>query len=644
MRYIFFAGLAVIAAVTIFVGGVITIAPYNAEAAYLLDTLIFVTTVASYVCIASPFVGLLVFLMIWSARQRRRERQMIDGAFPLRTRRVHHWDSKLHPVIAFFVWLWGEELTIDPNRQVTAAWSIRNGRLVEHVPAAGFALQHQYNALVEWTNQFRAMFHGDDAVSSEWGSQATPPKIPAAKQPKALAADQLLLQDPDIVDGDFTPVDVTFDEALRQSTPTALPLGKTEDGEVFYLDVLEDAHARFHGATQKSGKTNLILQLVLAALRHKWHVIVIDRRQFKDWSGFEDFVELINGHDDGAFLSTVQQLVDVYKQRDLVLKQNKVRNLASKPSLFPRVAVVISEFGSACREVKDRSVDEYKKISLSLGLLAAEAAATGIHLFFEDQAKNRNWPPEMRGNILPVSGYLPADAAKLSGYPAASSLQKFHFLCTQGEFSTWNMNVEAQNVLSTLQPMTAMLIDQSAFAAQPEELDEPFVDSFVTNVRAQEDNSAQKRPEYTSNVTNEVTNANANAQKWLDFVRAWRRDNPPPGGQSSLARQMAAAEGNIKPFEKYKGVAHDMLKIVDAEAAPAAEQQEEEQPPPTKAVRFEDLSIVERLRLAGIDASEIKLEEDGPPLPLDKTNRKSFDDIVTNGRTNGTNGHTNGRH
>lgn len=318
----------------------------------------------------------------------------------------------------------------------------------------------------------------------------------------------------------------TAKDAIKHNTDTTFALGLNDKNEIISWDVESTPHVRVHGKTQGSGKTNLIMEIAVGAVRSGAHVIVLDRRGFKDWSAFAPFVELVDNRVQGAFYGTVKRIMEIYQERDNLLGNAGVGNLARLSNAPKRLIVIISEFGSACRAAADSG--ELELVVPALKSIMSEAGATGVHMVFEDQAINRNWPPELRGNAEPITGYLPEDASKAGGYRLAFELERYQFHYDGERFRTFNMAVDAPALLfdcPTL-PESEYLID---------------VRSFVRSVENNEKSS--EMPDFSQKTENERTNERTSTDLQR-MVWAWRDANP-DGTQAELREEFRAREIEI---------------------------------------------------------------------------------------------------
>jgi len=335
---------------------------------------------------------------------------------------------------------------------------------------------------------------------------------------RQLAPVEHRLQLPDTQQGEV--VALSARAGFFDNTSTRLAMGANRSGKAVVWDVESAPHIRVHGKSQGSGKTNTIATIVCGALRAGAHVILLDRRSFKDWSQFLPYVEAIDNTKPGAFAGTVKQICAIYQERDQVLGAAGVGNIGQLDSAPQRIFVVISEFGTACREAD--ATGQLEAVVTALKSIMSEAAATGIHMIYEDQVVNRNWPRELRGNAEPVTGYLPEDTVRAGGYGKAHELDRHEFHYEGERFKTWDMKVEAPKLLTMATPLA----------------DEDRVIDVRSFVRSQDDAGSEReraeKPVFSANEgTKERENTDLQAAVW-----AWRDANPTSESQADMRRAL----------------------------------------------------------------------------------------------------------
>lgn len=336
------------------------------------------------------------------------------------------------------------------------------------------------------------------------------------------------------------PVVRSFSDGLLKLTRTTIPLGYTKAGEIVTWDVTQSPHIRVHGKTQGSGKTNLIKQVATGALMAGHHVIVLDRRGFKDWRDFDGKVEFIDNRKAGTFSNVTDQVKTLYQNRDRVLGQHGAGNIEDLPKKYRRVFLVIAEFGTACREAAE---EELGKVVSDLKTIMSEAGATGVHLVYESQVVNHDWPRELRGNGDPICGYLPEDTSKAGGYSYAYELKPYEFHYDGERFLTWDMKKYAWQVLQAVPPLGKRLI---AERPQP-----------VTEERTSNKQGTLPPVGNAGNVTvpkpqNPLKNIYQRSRSWEDVAKVYFTLYP-ESQHADWCRAMAEIADDGRPYTDFKG-------------------------------------------------------------------------------------------
>lgn len=485
---------------------------------------------------AALFVG---GVLLWLAVIERRQRanRPVDGAFPLQKYRLKD----------------GRTLIVNPNTMIgPAAYVDRRSGYHEWEHPAGWDVVVRIREMVERANMIRAMFPGDQARMDPHGAMSQPPQFSDTQ--KMLQATAPLA--PRIVGSASSPIapeplrpaPVRVDalSAIAGSSPTAPAVGASTDGQIVTWNLAQFPHARWHGSSQGSGKTNGAKTALLGMLRGGAHVVILDRRRFKDFGDFSGQAELIDTSNPAAFVETLKRLESIYRERDRMLGERGAANIDALPQRLVRYVVLITEFGALCSVA-----DEDGLLASAMGPLARimrEAAASGIHLIFEDQIVERGkWPRGVAANANGVfTGQLPLNMGAAGGYHHAHQLGKYEFHHAGAIFRTWDVAPITRQLLATApayDPRLAVL-DGVARAVGDGERSRPPVPP-----PSHETNGANERDE------RELAN------KWEEVTADFFRSHPdyltgPARGISELARAMAEADGEAKPYTAYKGIAH----------------------------------------------------------------------------------------
>lgn len=468
-----------------------------------------------------------------------------DGAFPLQRIKLRG----------------GAVLYFNPNQTIGAATVVHPTHgVMEIEPSAGWQHQTMVRLAVERTRQLQAVFPGDDVRTNRHGAHSQMPKLPTwralaeerAKLPLLPAPQDEESTAPTQIENPvrlYTPA-----EGLHQNAPTRLVLGQTDAGEIVRWDVTASPHLRVHGKSQGAGKTNLIRSVAASALRMGHHVIVCDRRRFKDWPEFSTSAELIDVRDPRRFAIVAQRLAGIYQERDALLGQHGAANISQLRDAPQRVIVVIAEFGALCAQAQADGVLESMLHPLTQVL--REAGATGVHVVIEDQVVDQRWPRGISTNAEPVTGYLPVNYGAAGGYYHADKLPAYTFHYSGMVFRSFDMRTVLGDALRQVRPLTTPLIDTEWRVVEER--------STVPDAHGEGGQGRSTRVERENGGTG-TEQATAEPGRWDAVVDAWFARNPqalagPAIGISSLARAMCEdAEGSDRNYEAYKGRAHTLF-------------------------------------------------------------------------------------
>ena len=436
----------------------------------MLDKILAAASTTAGLCLGGVVIALIITLgtvMVSLVAQWRGmindQNRPVDGSYPLQ--RVKNRDGSTTIVVPDNIYDVG--VRVLPNGEVVA--------LTQNIPLPLFA---SFRSAVEGKHRVQAAIPGDKVYTGGGGllsrffgdargkgSMIAPPRVTA---PMArLAAGSYDKHPRPIVDSTAYQVEekkeieieeaprsaqpISAIEAFRGNTNTSLALGQTVEGEVVYWDCTETPHIRFHGKSQGSGKTNAIKQVVLGAVRSGANVILLDRRNFKDWGDYRQHVECVDTRDPLRFVDAITQLRDIYQDRDRQLGEAGVGTIAQMKRPLSRIFVVISEFGALC-DVADAE-GLLNDVLQPLRLVLREAGATGVHLIFEDQVVEKTWPRAARANSTPITGYLPQNSSSAGDYYYAHKLRPYEFHYDGHIMKTWDMKIVAPQMLAAVQPM-----------------------------------------------------------------------------------------------------------------------------------------------------------------------------------------------
>lgn len=393
-----------------------------------------------------------IALSVTFTRHRHRMQRPVDGAFALQRFRRRRWDASAPVWLALVKWLVGEPVLYNPNLATSPVvvndWE--HG-VIEVEPEGGWDRQLLVRLAVEKTNAVRAMYPGDDVRRDRYGAMSQTPRLQAGGL-RAPTDERKPPQLPATIDGEATPVrHIGFAEALRGNTANEFAVGQdVKTGEIVRWNLERHPHARFHGTTQGSGKTNLAKHILLGMLLQGAHIVVLDRRNFKNFGEFQGYAEFIPTNAPERFVTTLERLCEVYQERDRLLGQQGAADITQLPQRLPRYGVLLCEFGSLCEVARAEGL--LSEALKPLSLIMREAAATGVHLFFEDQTTDKGlWPRSVQANAGAVfTGYLPPNQGQAGGYYHAHTLKQYEFHYDGHTLRGWNMQTEAPAVLRSL--------------------------------------------------------------------------------------------------------------------------------------------------------------------------------------------------
>lgn len=467
-----------------------------------------------------------------------------DGHYPLQRVKLHN----------------GSMAIIDPNAMVGPVLVVdrSDGTATEHEPAAGWQVQATIRAMVERTRTAQAMFQGDESRSSEWGSQHRGDRITAAAArlidgpPRQPPISNLQSPNLAITESPLPPPRIyTPEDALNQNTRTRLAMGAdVATGSLVHWDMQQAPHLRVHGKSQGSGKTNTIQTLAAGAVRTGSHLVVLDRRRFKDWGAFEGCAELVDTRDPRHFAQAVLRLCDIYQKRDALLGRHGAPNIAALEQPPQRIVVAISEFGALCATAQAEGVLD--DVLYPLTLILREAGAAGVHVLIEDQVVDQRWPRGISANAEPVTGYLPVNYGAAGGYYDAHKLAPYQFHFAGTVFGTWPMAAVLPMALARVQPSQPVVsvsrtVSRETFPGVSPEVDPPLPAAGNTG---------------NTGGTGDA-DGSGDAGKWYPFIAEYMQSehgrglwSTPARGVRQLARAMSRHEtGSEAAEDSYVSIA-----------------------------------------------------------------------------------------
>jgi hypothetical protein len=224
---------------------------------------------------------------------------------------------------------------------------------------------------------------------------------------------------------------------------------------------------------------------------------------------------------------------------------------------LPRYGVLLCEFGSLCEVAQAEGL--LNQALQSLTLIMREAAATGVHLLFEDQTTQKGiWPRAVKANAGAVfTGYLPLNEGQAGGYHHAHKLGQYEFHYDGYILKGSDLAVEASAVLCTL----------------PRRLRGDLLLGTQNNHRSE----FEEKVDCSSGVFAGAGEHPANdaVMKWYGWVQAYMAARPglwatPTKGIRAMARAMRLAEmGSAEHEGRFVGIASETCRRIRLATAAA---------------------------------------------------------------------------
>lgn len=519
-------------------------------------------------CISIAVLIVAAALLWVFLRQRHEANRQRDGAFPLREYHTEPWTKRLWNMLTGKP---SPRVILDMNAAMTHAAMIYQGvHLAE--PPAGWDRQLAYLSDVEKTRRVQAALPGDAVlgnplVALERGvggvANAATGRWMAGRYDAPVKPQSFV--DPQPEPARLPVPELSPEDAVAQSTHTAIVMGQTVDGELVRWDMTQMPHVRVHGTSRGAGKTNVIQTLAAGAQAHGAHVLVCDRVQFKDWQDFRHCAEFADTTDPQALANVAARLYNIYLGRMQMLRDANARDITKMRQPMQRIVVVLSEFGAQMESARAEGV--IKEVEYPLTQLARLAAATGIHLIAEDQAV-KGWPRALTANMWPIIGRLPTYDGQACGYQGrgggTNTFPPYTFAFEGVLFRAPLMEPALPSLLANVPPPRALVMRTPAAVIPAEEGEDRSTVPPVPG-GAGVGGGAVLPLENGGTERNEGTQAVDDAGRWDDVVAAWFAANPqaltgPAQGISDLARTMCRDnEGSDANYEAYKGRAHKLF-------------------------------------------------------------------------------------
>ena len=490
-------------------------------------------------------VVIAILIAILHNRRERRERTYMDGALPLMRRRRRIWRADLPFVAALYAFAVGDEFFIDPNRMVAPAWSFSAfGQVQEQIGSIPLPVQHEYNLHVEKTNMMRAAMPGDETWRHRYGRDAQAPRFPSARvlAPKIEKAQPLALPQ---LDDEPTPHREPLPDvgaALATYKGPTVFLGQNDE-DVALWNPRNDPHLGVWGKSGSGKTTRAGLTVALAQIIQGYRVIVIDpdlENGTSVWRSLSPWAQVITPGEPGCTLW--DEIMQWYEARRATIEQRGATENYQLPKPLPPLAIHFEEFVRWRDRCKHRGGDDKKYYDYTVDCLseiAQRGRKPGCHLTVYGQLPGE-LPETIAGNLVGVTFKQNANQGNKVGHWGAHQLREGEFAYEGSVYNSFQPVVDVPRLLGGRTPRDYIVSPTATVSNR----------SRTVNVRERE----SVLPENTH--SHEQANANGGS-KWEEFTRDWLQNNQP--SPSALARAMASAEGGEKPYERYKGIAAQMI-------------------------------------------------------------------------------------
>lgn len=390
-------------------------------------------------------------------------------------------------------------------------------------------------------------------------------------------------------------------DALAQSQPDRFLLGQNhESGKLIAFNPFEQQNIGIVGATGTGKTAGTGYHLLLLALKFGYHPLILDPKGGVDLRPFALHGEWRPTNAD-MFGGQIEQVRLEHDRRMEIIQRHQVANVDELRSNEMRhILVFVEEYGALWEDIeRTKKRGEADAINSDIDTMMRLSRATGIHWCFVDQFPEK-WSKQvfMATKMRLVYQVAPGQDAYLHEYKAAELPDRGAFMYRRTEYANWDVKPQLRNYLAEL-PMSDYpeLIDVKPTASVPKSVP-GIVPNGVPSAVPDRSTSVYPPPPVTVPVSTVDGNE---AHKWADFVDQWNASNP-DGGPSALARAMADADGNIKPYTDYKSEAARRLDALRVKGSN---------------------SIADQLRAQGVDLSDVRLPG-GEKIGVDVTTERKL--------------------
>lgn len=552
-----FATIILIIAATIFLAGVVASA--GAIGQIITVWLWWMLRIGTAVLLA--LTGLAAWIFVSKRRERINRQQ--DGQYPLRQYRLgNSWQERLFG---------GVKLLVDPNNMVGSAAVIHPVHgYVELEPAAGWDRQVAVRNQVQVTRHLEAMNPGDSVLEKIGGM------MPGQRSRMDASTGKLLAgywdRSPRVGGGEPRQIEAAVEapeesappvkplallDALNKSTPRQWLLGQSDGGKIAQFDL--DTHHNIGvigvPGTGKSHGTGY--QLLLLAIRHGFHAIVLDGKGGIDFGMFDGAAEW-HETDPDLLADQIAVLADEHERRGRMLAQHGASNMWElNGHAPPRLFVLMEEYGALQDDMRMSNPRQAERTNYLVNKLMRKGRATGIHFGLLDQ-DTEFWSSPVRGAAKCKVIYQvdESEAGRLGEYHAARLPERGAFMLRGGsdQYAAWHVEPHAKRLLASLPALRGPRLLE-ARRVEVDDYASGDVGPLAGGWEAAEDAPAARGRQPPG----------ADRGKWDTLIENWFFEHPealepgPARGITDIARRMARADGDSKPVENYKGVASELF-------------------------------------------------------------------------------------
>lgn len=489
-----------------------------------------------YVLLAAVAGALLLGAWIVYARIQHNMSRPVDGAYPIQRFRLRG----------------GRTAIVNPTHMIGAAAIIdrRTGEYTEIEHPAGWDVVRDIRRDIERSNTVRAMFPGDGARKDRFGAMSQMPRLNAGTmrqlEAKATPPPRIIGQPGEPTKTPAAPVHpLSLPAAFKQSVPEKWLIGQNPDaGDLAVIQPRQSVHIGVIGATGTGKTASVGFLLVAYAIRFGWHTVILDPKGGADWRPWDRHAEW-HAADYGTFADQIRAVEREHNRRSALLSDDgsasDVTELRTPP---PPILIVIEEYGDLIAQLRAAKRSDADHVDAILDRLMRLSRMTDIHLLFIDQYPE-HWSDQVLAGTKAKAIFQlgPNQGAKVREYKADKLPDVGRFILRGQEYDSWDVKPVVDHIRRSLPVRSGPDVVGVSYSVERSDVAGTGVDT------------PGRGP----------TNGNVNApdERWNEVVMAWFLANPqaltgPARGISDLARAMADAEGNVKPYENYKGIAHKL--------------------------------------------------------------------------------------